>query len=109
MESEAWIVCSCGRRVIGSDVLQKGRFLRVFSPGFVYLKYRCSHCKRVEERFVPEQTWDEAALREVPAEASREERRRFEAMGAITLEEAMDFHFQIENRSLSCFRDDLEA
>jgi hypothetical protein len=101
MESHTPVTCSCGKRVYVEDVLQQGRSLRLFGPSLVYLKYRCSHCKRVEERFISEHGWDEEMLRELPPETSRDERERFTEMGEISPDEALDFHARIDSIPLS--------
>ncbi|HEY3268418.1 MAG TPA: hypothetical protein VGM37_15975 [Armatimonadota bacterium] len=100
MNTKTQITCQCGQRIHQKDILQKGHFLRLFSPSFVYLKYRCSRCRRLGERFVPQEQWDDGALAEVPVEISPEERDRLGALGGIDLDEVIDFHFQLEQASL---------
>jgi hypothetical protein len=96
MNTETVITCHCGQRVQGKDVLQHGRFPRLMSPGFLYVKFRCSRCKRLGERFIPQAAGD--AVPPMPGlEVSNDEFRQFKAMGEIDLDEVIDFHFQLES------------
>ena len=45
------IKCNCGHRVLAKDVMQTGYYLRLVGPSFVYVKFRCSHCKKLGEQF----------------------------------------------------------
>jgi hypothetical protein len=108
MSTQTQVTCSCGQRVVVTDVVQQGRVLRLFSPSLIYLKFECSHCKRVSERFMPEAEWDPGALRATPHEATRDERRRFEEMGEITLDEILNFHSVLHARPLPDLRNDAE-
>jgi DNA-directed RNA polymerase subunit RPC12/RpoP len=108
MSTKTQITCPCGQRVLKADVLQKGQFLRLFCPGFIYIKFRCSRCKRMGERFVGLDGWDEDTLQEVPCEASREERMKFSQMGGIQIDEVIDFHYRLDDLSLSDLREEFE-
>ena len=90
------IRCHCGQRVVSKDVLQRNWYVRVFGPSFMYLKYRCSRCKRLGEKFVEQDKWDDSILRDIPSELSSEERKRFEKLGKISVDEEIDFHFALE-------------
>lgn len=91
------IRCNCGQRIVGKDVLQRSWYVRVFGPSFMYLKYRCSRCKRMGEKFVEQDKWDDSILRDIPTEVSPDERRRFERLGKISVDEEIDFHFALED------------
>lgn len=78
--------------------------MRLYSPGFVYVKYRCSHCKRIGERFLEYEHYEAGALMEVPFETSKEERRRFAQLGPIELEEVIDFHYELDGSTLEDLR-----
>jgi hypothetical protein len=92
MNGENHLTCHCGQHVSLKDILQRGRFSRPTSPGFIYVKFRCSHCKRLGERFIPQEDFPSPAA---SPEVTGEERSRFEAMGGIGLNELIDFHFQL--------------
>src|SRR4051812_8028825 len=105
MNAKAVINCNCGQRVVSRDVLQRGQYLRLFGPSFIYLKYRCSRCKRLGEKFIEQDKWDDALLRDIPAEFGGDEKSEFDRLGPITIDEVMDFH-----QSLQGFRfTDMEA
>jgi DNA-directed RNA polymerase subunit RPC12/RpoP len=91
------IRCHCGQRIVSKDVLQRSWYVRVFGPSFMYLKFRCSRCKRLGERFIEQEKWDDAVLRDIPSELKGEEKKRFEQMGKITVDEEIDFHFELES------------
>lgn len=90
------IRCHCGQRIVAKDVLQRSWYVRVFGPSFMYLKYRCSRCKRLGEKFVEQDKWDDSILRDIPSEMSLDEKRRFDKMGRISVDEEIDFHFSLE-------------
>src|ERR1041384_7068890 len=90
------IRCHCGQRIVTKDVLQRSWYVRVYGPSFRYLKFRCSRCKRLGEKFVEQDKWDDSILRDIPVEMSLDEKRRFEKLGKITVDEAIDFHFALD-------------
>jgi DNA-directed RNA polymerase subunit RPC12/RpoP len=94
------IRCNCGQRIVSKDVLQRSWYVRVFGPSFMYLKYRCSRCKRMGEKFVEQDKWDDSILRDIPSELSLDERKHFETLGKISVDEAIDFHFNLEDPEL---------
>lgn len=100
MNTKAVISCNCGQRIVSKDVLQKGTYLRLFGPSFVYVKFRCSRCKRLGEKFIEQDKWDEALLRDIPAEFEPEEKKRIESLGPITIDEVVDFHYSLDNFAL---------
>lgn len=91
------IRCHCGHRIVSKDVLQRSWYVRVFGPSFMYLKYRCSRCKRLGERFIEQDKWDDSILRDIPSEMSLSEKKRFDRMGGITVDEEVDFHFFLDD------------
>lgn len=95
MSVKPMIKCNCGQRVIAKDVMQTGYYLRLFGPSFVYVKYRCSRCKKLGEQFVKQEDWEDGILKDVPSEIDAEERERFQSMGMIGVHEAIDFHFAL--------------
>src|SRR5688500_9470701 len=94
------IRCHCGQRIVAKDVLQRSWYVRVFGPSFMCLKYRCSRCKRLSERFVEQDKWDDTILRDIPSEMSLVEKRRFDQLGKISVEEEIDFHFNLDQPGL---------
>jgi len=82
--------------VITKDVLQTGYYLTLFGPSFVYVRYRCSRCKRVGEQLIEEDKWNPEILAGPSRGPSRAKRKRFEQLGPITPEEILDFHFALE-------------
>lgn len=91
------IKCNCGQRIIAKDVVQHGYYLRLFGPSFVYVKFRCSRCKKLGEQFIKQEEWEEGILKDVATEVTTDERDVFSAQGPIDINEVIDFHFQLEN------------
>lgn len=91
------LTCHCGHRILQRDVMCQGYYVRQFGPSYVYIKYRCSHCKKLGQHYVKQEEWDDALLAEIATEASQPERTRFERLGKITLEEMRDFHMALDN------------
>ena len=89
------IKCNCGHRIGNRDVLQRGYYLSLFGPSFIYVRYRCSRCKRVGEKLVQEEKWDPSVLTQASTELSDDELHKFENMGPITADEIVDFHFAL--------------
>jgi DNA-directed RNA polymerase subunit RPC12/RpoP len=91
------IKCNCGQRIVAKDVVQHGYYLRLFGPSFVYVKFRCSRCKKLGEQFIKQEEWEEGILKDVVAEVTTEEKDHFTAQGPIDINEVIDFHFALEN------------
>lgn len=90
------IKCHCGQRIIAKDVVQHGYYLRLFGPSFVYVKYRCSRCKKMGEQFIKQEEWEEGILKDVAVEAAGEEREKFAALGPIDINEVINVHFELD-------------
>jgi DNA-directed RNA polymerase subunit RPC12/RpoP len=90
------IKCHCGQRVMARDVMQTGYYLRLFGPSFVYVKYRCSRCKKLGEQFIKQEEWDSGILRDASTEIATDDKEHFEALGPIDINEVIDFHFALE-------------
>jgi DNA-directed RNA polymerase subunit RPC12/RpoP len=88
--------CHCGQRIFARDVMQQGYHVRHFGPSYVYLRFRCSRCKKLSEQFIRQDEWQEGMLRDDAPEASPAERRRFEQMGTISIDEMVAFHNELE-------------
>ena len=91
------IKCNCGQRIIAKDVVQHGYYLRLFGPSFVYVKFRCSRCKKLGEQFIKQEEWEDGILKEVATEMGTDEREVFATQGPIDINEVIDFHFALEN------------
>ena len=108
-DMKSTIKCNCGQRVTAKDKMQIGYYLRLFGPSFVYVKYRCSRCKKLGEQFVKQEEWENGILSESPCEMSPDETRKFKGMGTIDIHECIDAHFELEKvSSLSELREALE-
>lgn len=106
---KSMIKCNCGQRILVKDVMQTGYYLRLFGPSFVYVKFRCSRCKKLGEQFVKQEEWEDGILHDVPTEITPEEKQRFSEMGAIGVHECIDAHFELEKiGSLRKLRETLE-
>jgi DNA-directed RNA polymerase subunit RPC12/RpoP len=102
MNVKPMIKCNCGQRVVAKDVMQTGYYLRLFEPSFVYVKFRCSRCKKLGEQFVKQDEWEDGILKDLPSEVNADEQHRFRAMGSIDVHEAIGFHFALdEGKALS--------
>ena len=97
MSVKAMIKCNCGQRVIAKDVMQTGYYLRLFGPSFVYVKFRCSRCKKLGEQFVKQEDWEDGILNDIPAEVSDSDKERLSSMGPISVHEQIEFHFRLQN------------
>lgn len=91
------IKCNCGQRVFSRDVMQQGYYGRQFGPSYVYIKFRCSRCKKLGEHFIKQEEWDEGLLRDTTSEMSSSEKERLSSLGKISIEEMIDFHYALEN------------
>jgi len=90
------IKCNCGQRIFSRDVMQQGYYVRQFGPSYVYIKFRCSRCKKLGEHFIKQEDWAEGMLRDDVTEVSPAEKNRFEKMGKITIDEMINFHYALE-------------
>lgn len=90
------IRCNCGHRILSKDVMQTGYYLRLVGPSFVYVKYRCSRCKKLGEQFVRQEDWEDGILEEAAVEISPDEKKKFTDMGTIDIHECIDAHFELD-------------
>ncbi|MDO8589157.1 MAG: hypothetical protein Q7T82_19195 [Armatimonadota bacterium] len=97
MSMKSFIKCNCGQRIITKDVMQTGYYLRLFGPSFVYVKFRCSRCKKLGEQFVKQEDWEDGILRDIPSEKTSDEKTKFETMGPIDIHEAIQAHFELDD------------
>lgn len=97
MSVKPTIKCNCGQRIIAKDVMQTGYYLRLFGPSFVYVKFRCSRCKKLGEQFIKQEDWEDGILKDIPSEVETTEKQSFQSMGPITVHEQIDFHFNLDD------------
>jgi len=81
------IVCTCGRRIEGREVLQHGYFMNHWKPVWVFVKYRCSRCRMLGEQLVDYSQWDETVLDSDVADVAP----AVASLGAIDDDEVRDF------------------
>ncbi len=89
--------CQCGRRILQRDVMRQRYYERQFGPSYIYLRYRCSNCKKLGEMFVRQDEWSDNLLSEVTFDSSEPERLAFQTLGPITITEMRDFHHALED------------
>jgi len=77
-------------------VIQTGLYLSASGPSYVYVRFRCGRCRRVGEQLVRESHWDPTVLQYAEAHVSDDELRRFEAMGEISPDEVLEFHYALQ-------------
>lgn len=94
--SRTAIKCNCGQRIGQKDVMQTGYYMRMFGPSFVYVKFRCSRCKKLGEQFVKQEDWEEGILKDPTAELTPAEKQRFQSLGPIDMRELVDFHHALD-------------
>jgi len=100
MSVKPTIKCNCGQRIISKDVMQTGYYLRLFGPSFVYVKFRCSRCKKLGEQFIKQEDWEDGILKDIPSEVDQAERRKLDVLGPISIHEQIAFHFGLDNTDL---------
>lgn len=94
--SRTAIKCNCGQRINQKDVMQTGYYMRMFGPSFVYVKFRCSRCKKLGEQFVKQEDWEDGILKDSAVEITGSEKEHFDALGPIDMRELVSFHNALE-------------
>ena len=89
--------CHCGQRILRRDVMQQGYYVKQYGPSYVYIKYRCSRCKKLGEHFVKQEEWQDGLLHETTSDVNEREKARLTRLGAITLDEMRAFHKSLED------------
>ena|SRR5580658_3043568 len=89
--------CNCGQRILRRDVMHQNTYAKQLGPCYVYIKYRCSRCKKLGEHFVKQEEWDDRLLQELGTDINESERGRFTKLGEITLDEMRDFHKALDS------------
>lgn len=91
--------CRCGQHLTRRDVMQL-RAMRYGKTNYVFLKFRCSHCKKLGELYVKPEEWSEALFQEGKGEFTIAETKQFSKLGAITFDEMKRFHMELEKLSV---------
>lgn len=89
--------CHCGQRILRRDVMQQEMYVRQVGSSYVYIKYRCSRCKKLGEHLVKQDQWEESMRRENSTEVTDTEKSWFLNLGNITLDEMRNFHYALES------------
>lgn len=76
--------------------MKQGFYPRQYGPSYVYIKYRCSRCKKLGEHFVKQEEWEDGLLKDNLTELTPEEKSRFDALGQITYTELAEVHRQLD-------------
>ena len=93
------IKCNCGHRIGQKEVMQTGYYPRMFGPSFVFVRFRCSRCKKLGEQFVKQEDWENGILKDTVVETVAGEKEHFATMGPIAMQELADFHDALNNLS----------
>jgi hypothetical protein len=91
MSAKVAIRCSCGRRISAREVLRHGIFMHHYRPLYAYVRYRCARCKRLGEKLIDYELWDQSVLHQPSEELTEEEQARFDQMGEIEPDEVIQF------------------
>ena len=83
---------NCDHQVQSREVLRTDLYERESGRAYVYVKFRCAHCKRMGQLFIPEHKWDWHWLEPARDEMNDAERDRLTEAGPITDGELLDFH-----------------
>ena len=94
--SRTSIRCNCGQRIGQREVMQTGYYPRMFGPSFVYVRFRCSRCKKLGEQFVKQEDWENGILKDAATEAAENEKAQFASLGPIEMQEMAEFHATLE-------------
>jgi hypothetical protein len=81
--------------------MQRGYYVRQFGSSYIYIKYRCSRCKKLGEHFVKQEDWEESILQDKVTEVQPWEKKRFDKLGKISAEEMVEFHYALDKLNLN--------
>jgi phage FluMu protein Com len=76
--------------------MHTGYYPRMFGPSLVYVRYRCSRCKKIDEQYVKQEEWENGILKDATVETTEVEKERFTALGPIEMQELVEFHRALE-------------
>ncbi len=86
------VKCRCGHQVMAREVLRTDLYERASGRDYIYIKFRCTRCKRLGQTFIPEARFDWSSLESAPDEMTPQERDRALEAGPISTGELMEFH-----------------
>ncbi len=89
--------CRCGHQVMAREVLRTDLYERASGRDYIYIKFRCTRCKRLGQTFIPEANFDWTSLESAPDEMTPQERDRALEAGPISAAELMAFHAALKN------------
>lgn len=95
--SRTAIRCNCGQRISQREVMQTGYYPRPFGPSLVFVRFRCSRCKKLGEQYVKQEEWENGILKENSVEANATEKERFALLGPIEMNELVEFHHALNS------------
>ena len=95
--SRTAIRCNCGQRISQKEVMQTGYYPRPFGPSLVFVRFRCSRCKKLGEQYVKQEEWENGILKDATVEANENEKERFAALGPIEMNELVAFHHALDS------------
>ena len=95
--SRTAIRCNCGQRISQKEVMQTGYYPRPFGPSLVFVRFRCSRCKKLGEQYVKQEEWENGILKDATVEANENEKERFAALGPIEMNELVAFHRALDS------------
>jgi phage FluMu protein Com len=77
--------------------MQTGYYPRPFGPSLVFVRFRCSRCKKLGEQYVKQEEWENGILKEANVEANTTEKERFASLGPIEMNELVEFHHALNS------------
>jgi len=95
------ISCPCGQRVTSREVLRTDLYERPNGKDYVYVKYRCRHCKQTGETFIPERTFRWEMFEISRDEMSDQERESFAGKEAVSSMDVVDLHQFLKDEAVS--------
>lgn len=59
---EKAIKCKCGQRIFAKNIILTEFVTKSESQAYIYLRFRCPHCKRIDNRIIPHKYWNKTIL-----------------------------------------------
>lgn len=84
--------CRCGHRVGMREVTRTEWYVDDDEGQYVYVRYRCSKCRRIGQKWVSTDQWNWDLLRVDRSELTEEEERRFASFSRIDTDQVLEFH-----------------
>ncbi|MDF2439790.1 MAG: hypothetical protein JWN98_774 [Abditibacteriota bacterium] len=93
--SKSVVRCRCGHQILAKEVLRTDLYERSAGRDYVYVKFRCTRCKRLGQIFIAENKWDWSVLDPSRNELNDAERDRFLDETPISSLECINFRQQL--------------